>query len=139
MDLEHVQRVPYRNVRLLNTGALPPSTPVCFRIPPSSRKRGTHSTIKKVPVRIGRVLVDQYTIPEDNGVMTNTETYTIDNMKKEVRVMASGTCPHCRCPIKKKEYPTLTQYYCVRCGIRASSIVDQVTIPEDNGLIQTKE
>jgi len=84
-------------------------------------------------------LVDHGTIPEDNGVMTNTETYTIDNMRKEVRAMASGTCSHCHGPVKKKEFPTLTQYHCTKCGIRASLIVDQGTIPEDNGLIQTKE
>jgi hypothetical protein len=43
-----------------------------------------------------------------------------EDMSKEVKAMATGTCPHCHGPVKKKEHPTLTQYHCVKCGIRAS-------------------
>ena len=43
-----------------------------------------------------------------------------EDMSKEVKAMATGTCPHCQGPVKKKEYPTLTQYHCAKCGIRAS-------------------
>jgi hypothetical protein len=43
-----------------------------------------------------------------------------EDMSKEVKAMATGTCPHCHGPVKKKEHPTLTQYHCAKCGIRAS-------------------
>jgi len=45
---------------------------------------------------------------------------TAADMSKEVIAMAAGMCPHCHGLVKKKEHPTLTQYYCVKCGIRAS-------------------
>jgi hypothetical protein len=41
--------------------------------------------------------------------------------------MATGTCPHCHGPVKKKEHPTLTQYHCAKCGIRASQDKPGVT------------
>jgi len=43
-----------------------------------------------------------------------------EDMSKEVKAMATGTCPHCHGPVKKKEHPTLTQYHCAKCGIRGS-------------------
>jgi predicted RNA-binding Zn-ribbon protein involved in translation (DUF1610 family) len=43
-----------------------------------------------------------------------------EDMSKEVKAMATGTCPHCHGPVKKTEHPTLTQYHCPKCGIRAS-------------------
>lgn len=42
------------------------------------------------------------------------------DMSKEVKAMATGKCPHCHGPVKKKEHPTLTQYHCAKCGIRGS-------------------
>ena len=43
-----------------------------------------------------------------------------EDMSKEAKAMASGKCPHCHGPVEKKEHPTLTQYHCAKCGIRAS-------------------
>jgi hypothetical protein len=50
-----------------------------------------------------------------------------EDMSKEVKAMSTGTCPHCQGPVKKKEYPTLTQYHCAKCGIRASQDKPGVT------------
>jgi hypothetical protein len=50
-----------------------------------------------------------------------------EDMSKEVKAMATGTCPHCHGPVKKKEHPTLTQYHCAKCGIRASQDKPGVT------------
>jgi len=62
-----------------------------------------------------------------------------EDMSKEVKAMATGTCPHCQGPVKKKEYPTLTQYHCAKCGIRASQ--DKPGVAEgyqlDEGAIET--
>jgi hypothetical protein len=52
----------------------------------------------------------------DEGVAEGSK----EDMSKEVKAMATGTCPHCHGPVKKKEHPTLTQYHCPKCGIRAS-------------------
>jgi hypothetical protein len=54
-----------------------------------------------------------------------------EDMSKEVKAMATGTCPHCQGPVKKKEYPTLTQYHCAKCGIRASQ--DKPGVAEGSG------
>jgi hypothetical protein len=54
-----------------------------------------------------------------------------EDMSKEVKAMATGTCPHCQGPVKKKEYPTLTQYHCAKCGIRASQ--DKPGVTEGSG------
>ena len=53
-----------------------------------------------------------------------------EDMSKEVKAMSTGTCPHCQGPVKKKEHPTLTQYHCAKCGIRAS--IDKQNVVEDN-------
>jgi DNA-binding NarL/FixJ family response regulator len=53
-----------------------------------------------------------------------------EDMSKEVKAMATGTCPHCHGPVKKKEHPTLTQYHCAKCGIRASQ--DKPGVAEGN-------
>ena len=51
-----------------------------------------------------------------------------EDMSKEAKAMATGKCPHCHGPVQKKEHPTLTQYHCAKCGIRAS--VDKQGVAE---------
>jgi hypothetical protein len=57
-----------------------------------------------------------------------------EDMSKEVKAMATGTCPHCHGPVKKKEHPTLTQYHCAKCGIRGS--IDKQGVAEDKELAE---
>ena len=64
-----------------------------------------------------------------------------EDMSKEVKAMATGTCPHCHGPVKKKEHPTLTQYHCVKCGIRASQdkqgVAESTELAEEFDLIES--
>jgi len=64
----------------------------------------------------------------NEGVAEGSE----EDMSKEVKAMATGTCPHCHGPVKKKEHPTLTQYHCAKCGIRGS--IDKQGVAEGKGL-----
>jgi hypothetical protein len=57
-----------------------------------------------------------------------------EDMSKEVKAMATGTCPHCHGPVKKKEHPTLTQYHCAKCGIRGS--IDKQGVAESKELAE---
>ena len=60
----------------------------------------------------------------EQGVAEGAE----EDMSKEAKAMATGKCPHCHGPVEKKEHPTLTQYHCAKCGIRAS--VDKQGVAE---------
>jgi hypothetical protein len=64
-----------------------------------------------------------------------------EDMSKEVKAMATGTCPHCHGPVKKKEHPTLTQYHCAKCGIRGSidkqGVAESTELAEEFDLIES--
>lgn len=74
----------------------------------------------------GAVLKTQNTgsVREEQGVAEGPE----EDMSKEAKAMATGKCPHCHGSVEKKEHPTLTQYHCAKCGIRAS--VDKQGVAE---------
>ena len=80
----------------------------------SLTRQGMIPTMRKSINQIGRGM---------KGFMTGgseLEEGAKEDMSKEVKAMATGTCPHCHGPVKKTEHATLTQYHCAKCGIRAS-------------------
>jgi len=90
-------------------------------------EHGHDRMVQKVLMALKKMNVDLSTMDPSKLKAIKGEVYeqgvaegSKEDMSKEVKAMATGTCPHCHGPVKKKEHPTLTQYHCPKCGIRAS-------------------